>query len=169
MKKFCLVMISLFFMFTMVSCGPKYEVILSMGDGRVEDDNVTVAYDIHEKLKDGYVLKGKMIAEKNANMALDYYFTISFDDPLSSSNYSEKVLFSVKGADFEKEKTSNGYGPIKFEIKLEKLESYFEKTDTEKQVYLVIHGSEWNKSDITTYNSSRYTYKWNNGKVELTK
>lgn len=102
-------------------------------------------------------------------MALDYYFTISFDDPLSSSNYSEKVLFSVKGADFEKEKTSNGYGPIKFEIKLEKLESYFEKTDTEKQVYLVIHGSEWNKSDITTYNSSRYTYKWNNGKVELTK
>ena len=41
--------------------------------------------------------------------------------------------------------------------------------DKTLEMYNAEAGKNIKISDITTYKSRRYTYKWNNGKVELTK
>ena len=152
------------------ACGGKYEVSLGIGDGSKENDAVRVNYTIDEKIENGYELKCTVSAEKEADLNRDFVFAFASSDPIfSSGEYSETVLFTVKGGDLaEKKKDDGSYGDLQFIVKFEDLSKYFEQTDSEKEFHLVLHvdGAKW---DSLTWSDSDYKYTFDGTKVKITK
>ena len=58
---------------------------------------------------------------------------------------------------------------IDFAIKLEKLSDYFDKTDENKKAAFFIHGDNFNREDITTYNNSDFQYTFDGTTLKITK
>lgn len=154
---------------SLVACGG-YEVSLGIGDGSKENDAVRVEYKIAETLTDGYVLKGSFTAESEADIDRTFVFALSSADPILASDYTEQVLFSVKGSEIAATRKADGtYGKVAFQIEFTKLSNYFAETETETNVYLVFHEDGAERSDITRWGSSAYQYTFTGGKVKLTK
>lgn len=152
------------------ACGSKYEVSLGIGDGSKENDAVRVNYTLDDKIENGYELKCKVSAEKAADLNRDFVFAIAASDPIfSSGNYSETVLFTVKGSELAAKKKDDGsFGDLQISVKFEDLSKYFEQTESEKEFHFVLHeeGAEWS---ATTWNESAYTYTFDGTKVKITK
>jgi len=168
MKKLSYLCFLCILILTLVGCSSVYEVSIGIGDGSIPLDEVRCYFKINEKIKDNYVIEGKISAEKEAKLDTSYVFAISFTDPLMAESYEEHVLLTVKKEDLEALKTDSGYGPFKFKIKLNELEKLFAK-DGGKKVYFIFHKENWKQSDILSYGSSSYSYKWNNNSIILTK
>lgn len=148
----------------MTACGGAYEVDFPIGDGRVENDNVTCHYEIAETLKDGYELKGYFTAESEANLDDEFILSISFDNQFSDS-FSEKVLFSFKG---DQLKNASG-GKLEFTVKFEKLSDIFPQTSEPKSFAFHFHRANAERSDVTKWNESSYTYTFDGSKLSLEK
>lgn len=152
------------------ACGSKYEVSLGIGDGSKENDAVRVNYTLDDKIENGYELKCKVSAEKAAYLNRDFVFAIASSDPVfSSGNYSETVLFTVKGSELAAKKKDDGsFGDLQINVKFEDLSKYFEQTESEKEFHFVLHeeGAEWS---ATTWNESAYTYTFDGTKVKISK
>lgn len=154
---------------SLVACGG-YDVSLGIGDGSKENDAVRVEYKIAETLTDGYVLEGAFTAESAADLNREFVFALSSADPLFTSNYTEQVLFSVKGSEIAATRKADGtYGKVAFRVEFTKLSNYFAETETETKVYLVLHEQGAERGDITRWGSSAYQYTSTGGKVKLTK
>lgn len=155
---------------TFAACGGKFEVELGIGDGSKENDSVRVNYTLDEKIENGYEMKCKVSAEKEADLNRDFIFAFASSDPIfSSGNYTETVLFTVKGSDLAAKKNSDGsYGNLEINVKFDDLSKYFEQTDSEKEFHLVLHvdGATWS---VTTWNDSDYKYTFDGTKAKITK
>lgn len=152
------------------ACGSKYEVSLGIGDGSKENDSVRVNYTLDDKIENGYELKCTVSAEKEADLNRDFVFAFATSDPIfSSGDYSETVLFKVKGSDLaEKKKDDGSYGDLQINVKFEDLSKYFEQTESEKEFHLVLHvdGEKWS---VITWNDSDYKYTFDGTKAKITK
>ncbi len=148
---------------TLTACGGFYEVDLPIGDVSVNNDNVTCHYKIAETLKDGYELKGYFTAESEANLDDDFIFSISFDNRYAG-DFKEKVLFSFKG-----EQLKNADGKLNFSVKFEKLSDTFSETSQAKAFSFHFHRASADKSDLTKWNDSNYTYTFDGSKLSLEK
>lgn len=148
----------------MTACGSAYEVDFPIGDGKVDNDNVNCHYEIAETLKDGYELKGYFTAESEANLDDEFILSISFDNRFSDS-FSEKVIFSFKG---EQLKSASG-GKLEFTVTFEKLSDIFPETSEPKSFAFHFHRASAERSDITKWNESSYTYTFDGSKLSLEK
>ena len=148
----------------MTACGSAYEVDFPIGDGKVDNDNVNCHYEIAETLKDGYELKGYFTAESEANLDDEFILSISFDNRFSDS-FSEKVIFSFKG---EQLKNASG-GILEFTVTFEKLSDIFPETSEPKSFAFHFHRASAERSDITKWNESSYTYTFDGSKLSLEK
>ena len=148
----------------MTACGSAYEVDFPIGDGKVDNDNVNCHYEIAETLKDGYELKGYFTAESEANLDDEFILSISFDNRFSDS-FSEKVIFSFKG---EQLKNASG-GKLEFTVTFEKLSDIFPETSEPKSFAFHFHCASAERSDITKWNESSYTYTFDGSKLSLEK
>ena len=140
MKKSGLFLLSLLML---TSCGgSEYRITLPYGDGKMENDSIGVYFALAEKFKNGYAIKGKMYAEKDA--------------PLS--DLTTFSLVDIRKEDFEKK--DNGSYSIKFTIVLENLSSYFVVTgegETKKASFF-IHGTDFHRLDQSSYNTHEFSY-----------
>ena len=148
----------------MTACGGAYEVDFPIGDGSVANDNVTCHYEIAETLKDGYELKGYFTAESEANLDDEFILSISFDNQFSDS-FCENVLFSFKG---DQLKNASG-GKLEFTVKFEKLSDIFPQTSEPKSFAFHFHRANAERSDVTKWNESSYTYTFDGSKLSLEK
>lgn len=148
----------------MTACGSAYEVDFPIGDGKVDNDNVNCHYEIAETLKDGYELKGYFTAESEANLDDEFILSISFDDRFSDS-FSEKAIYSFKG---EQLKNASG-GKLEFTVTFEKLSDIFPETSEPKSFAFHFHRASAERSDITKWNESSYTYTFDGSKLSLEK
>ncbi len=148
----------------MTACGSVYEVDLPIGDGSVANDNVNCHYKIANTLKDGYELKGYFTAESEANLDDEFILSISFDNRFSDS-FSEKIIFSLKG---EQLKNATG-GKSEFIVKFEKLSDIFPQTSEPKSFAFHFHRANAERSDLTKWNESTYTYTFDGSKLSLEK
>ena len=146
--------------FALVGCGG-YDVILPIGDGQVENDAVVASYHIDETLTDGYVLKGKFYAESEANLDRRFILSISTADPRFGDSYTENVLVGFKGSDIDGKE-------LKFEAEFPKFADVFEKTDVEKEFYIVLRVDSADFG-FTECNTSSYSYTFDGTKLKITK
>ena len=154
---------------SLVACGG-YEVSLGIGDGSKENDAVRVEYNIAETLTDGYVLEGSFTAESEADLNREFVFALSASDPIFTSDYTEQVLFSVKGSEIAATRKANGtYGKVAFRIEFTRLSDYFSETENASDVYLVFHEEGAERTDPMRWGSSAYRYTFTGGKVKLEK
>lgn len=169
MKKFisifCIAVLVVTMAVALVGCTDTYECLLSIGDGKVENDSVSVYYVIESEFGNGYVIKGHFRAESDADLDRDFLFTLTFDNYLSSDTYSETTLVACKGSDI---KDGNKFN---FEIKIDDVSKYFPKTETPTNFYFVLHDDKTDrKGNIFQWSDSRFTYTNANGdKVLLEK
>jgi len=148
----------------LTACGNSYEVDFPIGDGRIDNDNVNCHYKIDETLKNGYELKGYFTAESDADLDDEFVFSISFDDRFSGS-FSEKVLFSFKGEQLKNADDNK----LNFVIKFNNLSDIFSVTDTPETFAFHFHRAGAERSDITKWNNSAYTYTFDGNKLTLEK
>ena len=162
---FCITMLIISTAVAFVGCTDTYECLLSIGDGSVENDAVSVCYVIESEFGNGYSIKGHFRAESQADLDRDFMFTITFDYYLTDSSYTETTLVSCKGSDIKDGKKFN------FEIKLDDVAKYFPKTETPVKCYLVLHDDKSDrKGNVIAWNCSEYTYTNANGdKVSIEK
>lgn len=147
----------------LVGCGASYEVSLAIGDGRVDNDNVTCNYKLAETLTDGYKLEGNFTAESEANLDGNFVLGISCDDRYGNS-FHESTLFTFKGTDI----TDNN-GKLSFSVELTSLEALFPKTDAPAKFAIHFHRENADRTDILNWNDSSYTYTWDGDKVKIEK
>lgn len=161
---FVLALLTVFSAVAMTSCGSAYVVDLPIGDGGRENDNVTCHYEIAEKLKDGYELKGYFTAEAEADLADEFVFSVSFDGQYSDT-FRETVLYSFKGEDL---KNANG-GKLSFVVKFDKLSDVFPETADAAKFSFYFHRASAERTDIIGWNNSEYSYTFDGSKLSLEK
>lgn len=144
---------------SLVACGG-YDVTLPIGDGNVENDGVIAEYHIDDVLTDGYKLKVTFKAESAANLNRKFTFSICNADPIFGKDYRESVLVTFDGSKLE-----NGDYKVDIEIKLD---NCFEKTETEKPFFIVLH-DDVSPLGLTNCNSSEYKYTYKGDKLNITK
>lgn len=166
MKKSGLFLLSLM-MLTGCGGGSEYRITLPYGDGKMENDSIGVYFTLAEKIKNGYAIKGKMYAEKDAPLSDLTTFSLVDNSPLFSENYKETVLTSIRKEDFEKK--DNGSYSIKFTVVLEDLSSYFVVTGEgeKKKASFFIHGSDFNRLDQSSYNTHEFSYIFDGARVTI--
>ena len=146
----------------MTACGSAYEVDLPIGDAKVDNDNVNCHYELAETLNDGYELKGYFTAESEANLDDAFVLSVSFDKRFSDS-FSEKVIFSFKG---EQLKNASG-GKLAFTVKFDKLSDIFPETSEPKSFAFHFHRADAERSDVTAWAASDYTYTFDGTKLTI--
>ena len=156
MKKSGLFLLSLM-MLTGCS-GNEYQITLPYGDGGKENDSIGVSFSLAEKIENGYTIKGKAYAEKDAPLSDLTTFSLTDNSPLYSANYKENVLVSFKKEDFQKK--DDGSYSVQFTAVLENLSTYFVVTgegETKKAAFF-IHGSDFSRDNLMTYNTHEFSY-----------
>lgn len=144
----------------LVGCGG-YDVELPIGDVSVENDSVIATFHIDDELREGYVLKGSLSAESEADLDREFVLSLCSDDPVFGRSYNERILFSFNGSEIDGKK-------LGFKAEFPKLSDFFEKSDTEKKFYIVLRAKA-DKLDPTNCNSSGYGYTFDGSKVKITK
>lgn len=145
---------------SLVACGGGYSVNLGIGDGKKENDRVSVKFDIAETIYDGYVLNATFSAKSQADLNDTFIFAITTSD-IFSSEYSETTLCSVNGEQLKDGKT------LTVKIELNNLSGVL-KGD-EGKFSLVLHRDGAKGSDVTKFNSSDYNFKRNGDKFTIEK
>ena len=154
--------------FRLTSCSNPIDIIVQYGNGKIEDSRIGVSYRIHDQRKDGYEIKGFSFAAKNARLSDKTYFSlVDYESLLHSESYKEHLLIAFRKQDYIKK--DNGMYRIDFKIKLKKLSDYFDKTDDNKKAAFLIHGDDFNRDDITTYNASDFEYTFDGTTLKIAK
>ena len=148
--------------FRLTSCSNPIDIIVQYGNGKIEDDRIGVSYRIHDQRKDDYEIKSFSFAAKNAKLSDKTYFSLVDASPLYSESYK-----AFRKQDYIKK--DDGMYHIDFAIKLEKLSDYCDKTDENKKAAFFIHGDNFNRDDITTYNTSDFEYTFDGTTLKITK
>lgn len=152
----------------LAGCGEQYEVSIGIGDGRIENDAVRVNFTIDSPLSDGYTLVGNFTAESAADLGRTFVFSVCNANPLTTASYRETILFTLRGSDLAALRQSDGTcGPLSFRVEMAHLSDYFAETEAEKDVYFAFHVEGAALGDSTAIQSSRYTYTYTGGKVNL--
>lgn len=163
-KKISLVLCCLLTVISFFGCGSKFEVSLSIGDGKKENDSVSCHYTIADSFSDDYVIKGWFDAESEADLNDKFVFSISFDERFSAL-FHETVLYELDG---EQLKTAKN-GKLQFEINLGQLSKIFEKTAEQKEFTFHFHRENASPTDIMAWGDSSYNYTYDGKKVKLDK
>ena len=151
------------------ACGGIFEGNIGISDNvkKKTENAVRLLYETDDSIKNGYEMKCKIRAEKNADLNRDFIFALSSSDPIFSDSYTEYTLFMASGSDIAALKKDDGsYGDLQFIVKFDDLSKYFEETKEAKQVYFVFHSIGDEKS-IFTYSSSSYNYTFDGKKLKL--
>ena len=151
------------------ACGGIFEgnIGISDNDKTKTENAVRLLYETDDSIKNGYEMKCKIRAEKNADLNRDFIFALSSSDPIFSDSYTEYTLFMARGSDIAALKKNDGsYGDLQFIVKFDDLSKYFEETQEEKKVYFVLHSIGDEKS-IFTYSSASYNYTFDGTKLKL--
>lgn len=151
------------------ACGGIFEgnIGISDNDKTKTKNAVRLLYETDDSIKNGYEMKCKIRAEKNADLNRDFIFALSSSDPIFSDSYTEYTLFMASGSDIAAlKKDDDSYGDLQFIVKFDDLSKYFEETQEEKQVYFVFHSIGDEKS-ILTYSSASYNYTFDGTKLKL--
>ena len=150
-KRFSLFLLPLLML---TSCESISTIRFPYGSG----NEIGVVFSLSSKIKNGYEIKGKAFAVKDAPLTEFTTFSICNNSPMLSNSYIETVLTTFRKGDFNIEK--DGSYSLPFTIVLKNLSSYFETTkeDEQKKAYFFIHGTDFNEDDITTYNTYGISY-----------
>lgn len=139
-----------------------YEVSVAIGDGMVENDDVTCAFKLDDMLTDGYELKGTFSHESEANLDGEFVLSISFCERFAE-NFTETVLYSFKGNDL---KNADG-GKINFTVKFDDLKGIFPETSENKSLNINFHRSDKRPIDVADWNSSSFNYVFDGKTVKV--
>ncbi len=153
MKKFKLLPLLLVLLLSLflVSCSSKVEITSYV-------DTVTVKYTRNSTLSSNDTLKGTITYNDTSSLKDYYIITYTYDYPYTSNSYTENTLLKVTKEELQ---VNSNYS---FEITLD-LEKMFNANKNE--VYIVIHSSEFDRTNIASYNVSTISYSWNGNKVEI--
>ena len=143
------------------ACGYGSELTLSMGDGLVPDDAVSIQLKYNDTWNDGDVIySAKFGHESEAVLADEYTLAFSDANP-SSDSYTLKSIFSFTKAALEPNTVSGGrFSGDANEIKIDDLSQYLPEGEGVLTVYLVFYSTDTDFGNITTYASHEIQFEW---------
>ena len=92
------------------ACGGIFEGNIGISDNvKTKTENaVRLLYETDDSIKNGYEMKCKIRAEKNADLNRNFIFALSSSDPNFSDSYTENTLFMASGSDIAALKKDDG-------------------------------------------------------------
>ena len=170
MKKIILIILSAMCMLSVSSgCANSAELVISIGDGMVENDSVSVQLKYGETWENG----GKIFTvnyghESNADLAEEYSLSFCDVDPMFKENLNLHTIFTFKKADLEDRSVSGGkFSGNEDEIVIEDLAECLPQGEGTCTAYLVLHSSDTDFSVITSFVSHEFTYEWQENGIKL--
>ncbi len=163
MKNKKLFLLSLASISLLTSCGgaSRIDTVLPFNS-----ETLNLTFTVYTELDKDFKLNGHLDIKSNADIKHDLIFSYSHEDPYNSTNYSETTLYEFKKNTITANKNGDEYSPIEFQIDVD-LETMFPKDNTKKEIYFVIHESDWLDETMLSCTCSKFTYSWNNDKVNL--
>lgn len=145
------------------------ELIISIGDGMVENDSVSVKLVYGGKWKNGEKIFDLNYGhESEAVLADEYYVSFSDEDPLFADTIELHTFFTIKKADLEGRTVSGGkFSGKAVEVMVGDLASVLPAGEGTCTAEIVLHSSDTVFSDVTTFASHTITFEWDGGNVQI--
>lgn len=168
MKKIATILCAFFALFLFAGCADN-DLIISIGNGSVPDDSVSVQLKYSDTWKNGDEIFTVNYGHESAAVLAEEYYIAFFDqDPLLSSSYTANTIYSFKKADLEGRTVSNGrFSGKAGKIVIDDLAAVLPQGDGACTAYIVFYSSETDFDDITTFSSHEISYEWQENGVKL--
>ena len=159
----CLLICSLTAAFA--ACGYSNQLSLSIGDGIVPDDAVTIQIDYNDTWTSSEsepLLSVKCGHESDAVLADEYSLALSDADPLFAENgYTMTAIATFTKADIEGVSADGGkVSGSSSDVLIGELGNYLPKGEGVITAYFVFYSSNTDFKDVTTYSAHEFSYEW---------
>ncbi len=163
------VVCALLSLFLFVGCGGGTELTISIGNGMVENDSVSVRLEYGDAWKNGEsIFTVNYGHESDAVLADEYFLSFCDVDPMFEDTVNLHTVFSFKKADLEDRTVSGGsFSGSASEVVVDDLSACLPQGEGVCTVYIVLHSSDTDYSDITTFAAHELTYEWQEDGVKL--
>ncbi len=163
MKHRILKTLSLGLVATLTSCGSSdIKGAFYYGDEYTKMNAVVVEYNFSSPLKEGSKYSGKIKTQENTVLRDAYILAYSNNNPFKpKDSYVENVLLTVSKTNLESAKDG-----VSFELTLD-LEKAFPNKDEGGEIYFVIHSSDFETGNLSTFGYSTFKYSWDGSSVKL--
>lgn len=150
-------------------CGGGTELTISIGNGSVPDDGVSVKLVYGDTWKSGEkVFDVNYGHESEAVLADEYFVSLSAEDPWFEESVVLNSIFSFKKADLEERTVSGGkFSGKAVSITIDDLSSVLPQGNETCTAYIVLHSTATDFSDITTFSSHEITFEWQGEDVKI--
>ena len=168
MKKIAVLVCTIFSLLFLCGCYGS-ELVISIGDGSVPDDGVSIQLKYNDVWKNGDAIFAVNYGHESAAVLADeYYLAFSDADPLFSDNINLTQIYSFTKSDLESRTVNNGkFSGESGEIVIDDLSSCLPKQDGTCTVYLVFYSSDTDFSSIITFSRHEFNYEWQQDGVKL--
>lgn len=170
MKKLLLPFIgALIAVLMLAGCSGGTELIISIGDGTVANDGVSVKLVYGDTWKNGEKIFDLNYGhESEAVLADEYYVSFSDKDPMFADTVNLHTFYSFKKADLEGRTVSGGnFSGKAAEVIIEDLAAVLPAGEGTCTAEIVLHSSDTDFSNITTFSSYTITFEWDGENVKI--
>ena len=150
-------------------CSGSTELIISIGNGMIENDAVSVKLVYDDTWKNGEKIFDLNYGhESEAVLADEYYVSFSDENPLFAGGVTFHTFYTIKKADLEGRTVSGGrFSGKATGVAINDLASVLPAGEGECTAEIVLHSSDTDFSDITTFASHTITYEWDGENVKI--
>lgn len=150
-------------------CGGGTELTISIGNGSVPDDGVSVKLVYGDTWKNGEkVFDLNYGHESEAVLADEYYVSFSDEDPLFADTITLHTFYTIKKADLEGRTVSgDNFSGKAVEVMVGDLASVLPAGEGTCTAEIVLHSSDTDFSNITTFASHTITFEWQGEDVKI--
>lgn len=156
-------------LFLLVGCGSSHDLVISIGDGMIENDSVSVQLKYSDTWSNGEkIFTVNYGHESEANLADIYNLSFCDVDPMFEDNVTLHTIFSFTKADLEGRSVSGtDFSGSETEIILEDLSALLPQGEGTCTAYIVLSSSDTDFSKITTFTAHEFTYEWQENGLQL--
>lgn len=153
----------------LAGCGGGGELTISIGDGMKENDAVSVLFKYSDTWKeDETIFRINYGHESDAVLADEYTLSFCDSDPTFSNDFELKAVYSFRKVELEGRTVSGGsFSGAEAEIVINDLSDYLPQGEGTQSVYLVLHSTDTDFKNITTFSAHEFTYEWQEDGVTL--
>ncbi len=154
----------------LAGCGGGTELIISIGDGNVENDSVSVQLKYGDTWEnDTKIFDVNYGHESQAVLADEYYIALCEKDPLFENGLTLHNIFIIKKADLEGRTVSGGkFSGKPSGVSVPELTDVLPAGEGTLSVYIVLYSTDTDFSDITSFASHEITFEWDGETVRIT-